>query len=173
MSHNRTGALIVLVAGFFLCAILVTHGAEARELKISHQFTEADARNALAVEFAKRVEKQTKVLDACMTSAESFVSYRLYEQLEDFNTPENYSVWYMGEPLVMSTKTWTSLTPGLDPLGLSACGANPLDSRPPHGSLSFSPAPWVVTQSRACASTFPGDNAERKPCRGRTHKPWR
>jgi TRAP-type C4-dicarboxylate transport system substrate-binding protein len=236
--------------------MLVTHGAEARELKISHQFTEADARNALAVEFAKRVEKQTKgeltfkifpssalfkagaqyeamakgaldlsvfplayasgkipeleitlmpciisdvddgmtwknkeigkrvakicegkgmkiltwlwygggigsrgkpvvlpldskglkfraagkyfeyllntqgasitsmasseiymalqtkVLDACMTSAESFVSYRLYEQLEYFNTPENYSIWYMGEPLVMSTKTWASLTPG-------------------------------------------------------------
>jgi TRAP-type C4-dicarboxylate transport system substrate-binding protein len=55
---------------------------------------------------------QTKVLDACMTSAESFVSYRLYEQLEYFNTPENYSVWYMGEPLVISTKTWASLTPG-------------------------------------------------------------
>jgi len=54
---------------------------------------------------------QTKVLDACMTSAESFVSYRLYEQLEFFNTPENYSVWYMGEPLVISTKTWASLTP--------------------------------------------------------------
>ena len=255
MSHHRIGAFVVLVAGFFLCATLFTHGAEARELKISHQFTEADARNALAVEFAKRVEKQskgeltfkifpssalfkagaqyeamakgaldlsvfplayasgkipqleitlmpciisdvddgmawknkeigkrvakicedkgmkiltwlwygggigsrgkpvvlppdskglkfraagkyfeyllntqgasitsmasseiymalqTKVLDACMTSAESFVSYRLYEQLEYFNTPENYSIWYMGEPLVMSTKTWASLTP--------------------------------------------------------------
>jgi TRAP-type C4-dicarboxylate transport system substrate-binding protein len=54
---------------------------------------------------------QTKVLDACMTSAESFISYRLYEQLEYFNSPENYAVWYMGEPLVISTKTWTSLTP--------------------------------------------------------------
>lgn len=54
---------------------------------------------------------QTKVLDACMTSAESFISYRLYEQLEYFNSPENYSVWYMGEPLVISMKTWSSLTP--------------------------------------------------------------
>lgn len=53
---------------------------------------------------------QTKVLDACMTSAESFISYRLYEQLEYFNTPENYAVWYMGEPLVMSVKTWKSLS---------------------------------------------------------------
>ncbi|MGE5840595.1 MAG: TRAP transporter substrate-binding protein DctP, partial [Deltaproteobacteria bacterium] len=255
MSHSRNRHLMVLVAGFFLCAVLIANGAEARELKISHQFTEADARNALAVEFGKRVEKQTKgeltfkvfpssalfkaiaqydamakgaldlsifplayasgkipeleitlmpciiadvdegmawknkeigkrvakicedkgmkiltwlwygggigsrgkmvslpqdakglkfraagkffehllntqgasitsmasseiymalqtkVLDACMTSAESFVSYRLYEQLEFFNSPENVSVWYMGEPLVISTKTWASLTP--------------------------------------------------------------
>lgn len=54
---------------------------------------------------------QTRVLDACMTSAESFISFRLYEQLDYFNTPENYAVWYMAEPLVMSTKTWASLTP--------------------------------------------------------------
>jgi TRAP-type C4-dicarboxylate transport system substrate-binding protein len=54
---------------------------------------------------------QTKVLDACMTSAESFVSYRLYEQLEYFNSPDNYAIWYMAEPLVISTKIWESLTP--------------------------------------------------------------
>src|SRR4030042_1517160 len=256
MSHSRSRHLIVLVAGFFLCAIFIANGAEARELKISHQFTEADARNALAVEVGKRVEKQTKgeltfkvfpssalfkavaqydamakgaldlsvfplayasgkipeleitlmpfiiadvdegmawknraigkrvakicedkgmkiltwlwygggigsrgkmvvlpqdakglkfraagkffehllntqggsitsmassetymalqtkVLDACMPSAESFVSYRLYEQLEFFNSPENVSVWYMGDSLVMSTTTWASLTAG-------------------------------------------------------------
>jgi TRAP-type C4-dicarboxylate transport system substrate-binding protein len=46
-----------------------------------------------------------------MTSAESFISFRLYEQLEYFNTPENYSVWYMCEPLVISMKTWASLSP--------------------------------------------------------------
>ncbi len=54
---------------------------------------------------------QTRVLDACLTSAESFVSYRLYEQLEYFNTPDNYSIWYMCEPLVISMKTWESLPP--------------------------------------------------------------
>jgi len=244
-----------LLVGLFGCAIFAVSGAEARELKISHQFTEADARNALAVEFAKGVEKatngeltfkifpssalfkataqydamakgaldfsifplayasgkipeleitlmpciikdvdegmswkdreigkrvakisedkgmkiitwlwygggigsrgkavilppdakglkfraagkffehllntqkasitsmasseiytalQTKVLDACLTSAESFISYRLYEQLDYFNTPENYAIWYMAEPLVISTTTWASLTP--------------------------------------------------------------
>ncbi len=255
MYSTKRSFFIVLVVSLFLVGIFLAKGSEARELKISHQFTEADARNALAVEFAKQVEKktkgeltfkifpssalfkagaqydamakgaldlsvfplayasgkipqleitlmpciisdvdqgmawknkaigkkvaqicedkgmkiltwlwygggigsqkkpvilpqdakslkfraagkyfehllntqgasitsmasseiymafQTKVLDACMTSAESFVSYRLYEQLEYFNSPESYSVWYMGEPLVISTKTWNSLTP--------------------------------------------------------------
>lgn len=54
---------------------------------------------------------QTRVLDACLTSAESFISYRLYEQLEHFNTPENYAIWYMCEPLVISMTTWSKLSP--------------------------------------------------------------
>lgn len=54
---------------------------------------------------------QTKVLDACLTSAESFASFRLYEQLEYLNAPEAYSIWYMAEPIVISTTTWKSLTP--------------------------------------------------------------
>ncbi len=53
---------------------------------------------------------QTGVLNAGLTSAESFVSYRLYEQLEYFNTPEKYSIWYMAEPIVMSMQTWKSLS---------------------------------------------------------------
>ncbi len=53
---------------------------------------------------------QTGVLSGGLTSAESFVSYRLYEQLEYFNTPEKYSIWYMAEPIVMSMKTWKSLS---------------------------------------------------------------
>jgi TRAP-type C4-dicarboxylate transport system substrate-binding protein len=53
---------------------------------------------------------QTGVLNAGLTSAESFVSYRLYEQLEFFNTPEKYSIWYMAEPIVMSMTTWNSLS---------------------------------------------------------------
>lgn len=53
---------------------------------------------------------QTGVINAGLTSAESFVSYRLYEQLEYFNTPAKYSIWYMAEPLVMSMRTWNSLS---------------------------------------------------------------
>ncbi len=54
---------------------------------------------------------QTGVLDACLTSSTSFISYRLYEQLDYFNSPENYSIWFMAEPLVVSVKTWNKLTP--------------------------------------------------------------
>ncbi len=53
---------------------------------------------------------QTGVLNGALTSAESFVSYRLYEQVEYFNAPTNYSIWYMAEPIVMSMKTWESLS---------------------------------------------------------------
>jgi TRAP-type C4-dicarboxylate transport system substrate-binding protein len=53
---------------------------------------------------------QTGVLDACLTSSTSFMSYRLHEQLDYFNSPENYSIWYMAEPFVVSPRTWKSLS---------------------------------------------------------------
>ncbi len=53
----------------------------------------------------------TGVLNACLTSSSSFVSYRLYEQLKFMNAPKDYSIWYMAEPLIMSLKTWKRLTP--------------------------------------------------------------
>ncbi len=53
----------------------------------------------------------TGVLDACLTSCSSFVSYRLYEQLKFMNAPKDYSIWYMAEPLIISMKTWNKLTP--------------------------------------------------------------
>ena len=53
----------------------------------------------------------TGVLDTMMTSSASFVSYRLYEVLKYINAPRDYSIWYMGENLCMSMKTWNRLTP--------------------------------------------------------------
>jgi TRAP-type C4-dicarboxylate transport system substrate-binding protein len=53
----------------------------------------------------------TGVLDSCLTSTSSFVSYRLYEQLKFMNVPRDYAIWYMAEPLVMSMKTWKRLKP--------------------------------------------------------------
>jgi TRAP-type C4-dicarboxylate transport system substrate-binding protein len=53
----------------------------------------------------------TGVLNACLTSSSSFVSYRLYEQLKFMNVPRDYAIWYMAEPLCMSMKTWKRLKP--------------------------------------------------------------
>lgn len=53
----------------------------------------------------------TGVLDACLTSTASFVSYRLYEQVKYINIPKDYAIWYMGEPVLMSLKTWKRLSP--------------------------------------------------------------
>ncbi len=53
----------------------------------------------------------TGVLDSCLTSSSSFVSYRLYEQLKFMNAPKDYAIWYMAEPLLISLKTWNRLKP--------------------------------------------------------------
>jgi TRAP-type C4-dicarboxylate transport system substrate-binding protein len=53
---------------------------------------------------------QTGVLDACLTSSSSFESYRLYEQVQHYNAPSRTAIWYMLEPLVVSTATWKKLS---------------------------------------------------------------
>lgn len=51
----------------------------------------------------------TGVLNSALTSTASFVSYRLYEQVKFINIPKDYSIWFMGEPVCMSMKTWNKL----------------------------------------------------------------
>ncbi len=53
---------------------------------------------------------QTGVLDAANTSSASFISYRIYEQVKCLTKPGKNALWYMYEPLLMSMKTWKSLT---------------------------------------------------------------
>lgn len=53
----------------------------------------------------------TGVLDTVLTSAASFVSYRLYEQLKYVNVPTKYAIWFMAENLCISEKTWARLAP--------------------------------------------------------------
>lgn len=53
----------------------------------------------------------TGVLNSALTSTASFVSYRLYEQVKFINIPRDYSIWFMGEPLCLSMKTWNKLSP--------------------------------------------------------------
>ena len=54
---------------------------------------------------------QTGVLDAANTSNDSFVSYRLYEQVKCLTAPGENALWFMYEPVIMSKKVYERLTP--------------------------------------------------------------
>ncbi|HLS18045.1 MAG TPA: TRAP transporter substrate-binding protein DctP [Paenalcaligenes sp.] len=52
---------------------------------------------------------QTGVLDAANTSNDSFVSYRLYEQVKCLTAPGDNALWFMYEPVIMSKKVYEGL----------------------------------------------------------------
>ena len=54
---------------------------------------------------------QTGVLDATNTSSESFVSYRLYEQLKCYTPAGETALWFMYQPVLMNKSTFDGLTP--------------------------------------------------------------
>ncbi|MEO8143647.1 MAG: TRAP transporter substrate-binding protein DctP [Betaproteobacteria bacterium] len=54
---------------------------------------------------------QSGVLNGTLTSAETFVSMRLYEQTKFATTPSKYSLWMLLQPLVMSKQAYDKLTP--------------------------------------------------------------
>lgn len=54
---------------------------------------------------------QTGVLDATNTSNDSFVSYRLYEQVKCLTAPGENALWFMYEPVLVSKKVFNRLTP--------------------------------------------------------------
>lgn len=54
---------------------------------------------------------QTGVLDATNTSSESFVSYRLFEQVKCLTAPGENALWFMYEPVLMSKQVYDKLTP--------------------------------------------------------------
>jgi TRAP-type C4-dicarboxylate transport system substrate-binding protein len=54
---------------------------------------------------------QTGVLDGANTSSGSFVSYRLYEQVDCLTPPGDYALWFMYEPVLMSKESFEQLTP--------------------------------------------------------------
>ncbi|MCG6903199.1 MAG: TRAP transporter substrate-binding protein DctP [Rhodobacter sp.] len=53
---------------------------------------------------------QTGVLDAANTSSESFVSYRLYEQLKCYTPAGDYALWFMYQPMLVNKTTFEGLT---------------------------------------------------------------
>ena len=52
---------------------------------------------------------QTGVLDGANTSSESFVSYRLYEQVKCLTPPGDNAIWFMYEPILMSKRSFDAL----------------------------------------------------------------
>jgi TRAP-type transport system periplasmic protein len=52
---------------------------------------------------------QTGVLDAANTSSGSFVSFRIYEQVECFTAPGEHTLWFMYEPVLIAKSTWEGL----------------------------------------------------------------
>ncbi|RTL94738.1 ABC transporter substrate-binding protein [Ancylobacter aquaticus] len=54
---------------------------------------------------------QTGVLDATNTSSESFVSYRLFEQVKCLTAPGENAIWFMYEPVLMSKQSFDRLNP--------------------------------------------------------------
>jgi TRAP-type C4-dicarboxylate transport system substrate-binding protein len=53
---------------------------------------------------------QTGVLDAVNTSSGSFVSYRIYEQVDCLTPPGDFALWFMYEPILMSKASFERLT---------------------------------------------------------------
>ena len=53
---------------------------------------------------------QTGVAEATDTSAGSFVSFRLYEQLKCLTAPGDNALWFMYEPVLMSKQSFEELT---------------------------------------------------------------
>jgi TRAP-type C4-dicarboxylate transport system substrate-binding protein len=52
---------------------------------------------------------QTGVLNAAMTSSESFASFRLYEQVKCYTPPSDIALWFMYQPLLMTKSTFDGL----------------------------------------------------------------
>lgn len=52
---------------------------------------------------------QTGVLDAANTSSMSFISFRLYEQVDCLTEPGDFALWFMYEPILISEQVWQGL----------------------------------------------------------------
>jgi len=52
---------------------------------------------------------QSGVLNAVNTSSQSFVSFKLFEQVKCITPPGNYALWFMYQPILMSKKSFDKL----------------------------------------------------------------
>lgn len=54
---------------------------------------------------------QKGVLNTAFTSSSSWASFRLYEVIKNYTSPEEYGIFHGPECLLISMKTWNKLTP--------------------------------------------------------------
>jgi TRAP-type C4-dicarboxylate transport system substrate-binding protein len=52
---------------------------------------------------------QTGVLDAVNTSSSSFVSFRIYEQVDCYTPASDFALWFMYQPVIMSKRAYDNL----------------------------------------------------------------
>ncbi len=70
---------------------------------------------------------QSGVLDGLMTSYETFISMRLYEQVKYATLGGDYTMFVVFQPLVISTKAWNALTPAQKKIFEQAADATQAD----------------------------------------------
>lgn len=82
---------------------------------------------------------QTGVLDAANISSGSFVSYRIYEQVECLTAPGDHALWFMYEPILMSKESFDALSEEQqDALMAAGKVSEPSSSSRPRSSIK----PW-------------------------------
>ena len=84
---------------------------------------------------------QTGVLDAVNTSSGSFVSYRIYEQVDCLTPPGELALWFMYEPILMSKASFERLDDAQRKALLDA-------ARRPRTTSSRRPRAWTSRSSR-------------------------
>ena len=85
---------------------------------------------------------QTGVLDAVNTSSGSFVSYRIYEQVDCLTPPGDVALWFMYEPILMSKASFERLD---DEPSRRRCWT---PARRPRTTSSTRPRAWTSSSSR-------------------------
>ena len=76
---------------------------------VEHMLTDAGAGITSLPSSEIYTAMQTGVLDAAVTSAGSFASYNLQEQIASYTSPTENTFWFMFEPLIISTESFDKL----------------------------------------------------------------
>ena len=115
---------------------------------------------------------QTGVLDAVNTSSGSFVSFRIYEQVDCLTPPGDFALWFMYEPILMSKASFERLTPEQQQAlhGCRAEGRGLLLRAPPRVSIRSWSTPSRRPASRSQAMSQEQFDAWLELAKGSSYK---